>query len=82
MKTNKIAIWMYVTASIIFVSGFIIGIVMGNTYQVYDEYQIDKVFNAALLFYVWIPSFVSGMLFIGLGKIIDLLDDIKFKKNI
>lgn len=61
--TEHIVITIYAVAILIFIVGLIAGIIIG----------------IPQLFYIWFVAFISGMLFIALGKIISLLKEIKDK---
>ena len=68
-ESKTVATIFNVIAGIIFAVGFFAGIAMGST--AHDDFS----FATALVY--WMASFISGMLFIGFGKIIALLQDIK-----
>jgi hypothetical protein len=81
---TKVSTVLYVTSAIIFLIGLILGIILGNQYQVIQVNPADVTglsstgqFNVALMFCIWIVSFISGMFFIALGKIVSLLQKIK-----
>jgi hypothetical protein len=69
-ETN-LPIFFYFIGIVIMLTGLIAGVVFGNIVNPNNDYM--------LAIAVWFSAFVSGMLFIGLGKIISLLNDIKNK---
>lgn len=73
-KEERISDVFYTLGVLNFVSGFLAGIFIGQINAVYFEK-----FNWTSAFVVWITAFVSGMLFIGFGKVIELLNDIRNK---
>jgi len=72
---SRIARAIKVVGILTFISGFILGIVFGNTFQRVVEVgrTIEFAFNWGLMFGVWASSVVSGLMFIGFAKIISLL---------
>ncbi len=80
-NTNGISKILSVIAWLIFIGGFIAGIIFGNvevTKGVYYTYT-DTEFSFAIAFTYWCVSFISGMLMLGFAEIISLLNDIKNK---
>ena len=65
-KSNVIATILKVVGIIIFILGFISGLVIGEN-------------SFALTFAFWVASFINGMMFLSLAEIISLLNDIKNK---
>lgn len=65
---NKFGTAMKVVAILIFIAGFILGIVLGN-----QEFG----FNFGITAIYWGSFFASGMFFLGISEIIELLNDIK-----
>ena len=66
IPNNNIAIFMIVASVIIYIAGFVGGIVAGNNFNRYE-------FTWWLAFAIWIPTFVYGSLFLGLSEVIKLL---------
>ncbi len=80
-EKNSIAIALTVIAWIVFIGGFIAGIVLG-TVEVEKGYYYtytDTEFSFAVAFVYWCVSFISGTMFLGFAEIITLLHDIKKK---
>lgn len=73
-RVETVAIVLYIIAAILFVIGFFAGISSGT-----DAGKSSSDFNWGLAAIVWGSSFVSGMFFVALGKIIDLLSSINSK---
>ena len=79
---NKIATALTIIAAIVFIGGFIMGIVFGNvevtkgTYYQYTETEFS--FGIALSY--WAISLVSGIFILGFAEIIKLLEYIKLNK--
>ncbi len=72
-SSNTIATFLTVIAVIVFVIGFIGGIVLGNTFEIrYD-------FNTPLMFATWVICAVNGIFILGFAEIIKLLQAIKDK---
>ena len=69
-ESNKISIIFKVIAWIVFVGGFIAGIVLGR--DMYDDVSV-------LMLVYWVAAFVAGMTYYGIAEIIQLLTDIKCK---
>lgn len=72
---------LYFIGSLLFIIGFIAGIKLGEVEVVkgvYTTYTV-KEFSFGVAIIYWASAFISGMLFIAFGKIIDLLTDIKNK---
>jgi len=80
-QKNSVASVLTVIAWIVFIAGFIVGIVLGNvevtrgTYFTYTDTEFS--FTIALTY--WAVSFVSGIFILGFAEIIKLLNDIKNK---
>ena len=72
-NSNGVSVALKVIAWIIFIGGFIIGIVLGDESGSRNEFD----FVAALS--CWATTFVSGIIFLGFAEIIRLLHDIKHK---
>lgn len=70
-SANGVASIFKVFAWIIFAAGFIAGLFVGN--GLFDD------FSFARAFLVWGTAFVAGMIFYGVGEIVQLLADIKNK---
>lgn len=66
IPNNNIAIFMIVASVIIYIAGFVGGIVAGNNFNRYE-------FTWWLAFAIWIPTFVYGSLLLGVSEIIKLL---------
>lgn len=64
---SSVATIFYVIAAIIFILGFFAGIGIGNS---------SKHFEFLFAVIAWASAFVSGMIFVGFGKIIELLNKI------
>lgn len=78
---NKIAIALTIIAYVVYLCGFILGIVMGNV-EVEGGYLYTysyTEFSFAIALTYWAVSLISGTLFLGFAEIIKLLDDIKRK---
>ncbi|MBO4452756.1 MAG: hypothetical protein J5793_02360 [Clostridia bacterium] len=76
---NTVAIIFKVFAWVVFIVGFIAGIVLGQKEVAgYYSYHTEFSFLSALKY--WISSFVAGMIYLGFAEIIQLLHDIKGKK--
>lgn len=73
---NGIATVFKILAVIIFVIGFIVGIVMGNQAGG-SGWEND--FSLPVALACWAAGFISGMMFMGFGEIIQLLTEIKNK---
>lgn len=73
---NGIATVFKVLAIIIFIIGFIAGIVMGNQA---GKSVINSNFSLPAALICWAAGFVSAMMFMGFGEIIQLLTDLKNK---
>ena len=69
---NSVANILNIIAIVIFIGGFILGIIMGYAAQ-YVEY-VDGDFSFVAAFTYWCTSFISGMVFLGFAEIIKLLD--------
>jgi hypothetical protein len=61
----------YFIGVVIMIIGFIAGVLFGN--------MVNPNNDIVLAITMWFSAFASGMIFIGLGKIISLLNDIKNK---
>ena len=80
-KTNTVATVLTAIAWIIFIGGFVSGIVLGNvevTKGVIYTYT-DTEFSFTIAFTYWAISFISGFFILGFAEIIKLLNDIKNK---
>lgn len=73
-NNNPIAFTLKVIAILVYIVGFIGGIVMGNAVA---EYSWDFSWGSAFIF--WFVSFFSGTTILGFAEIIQLLHDIKNK---
>ena len=73
---NKIGTAMKVVAILIFIAGFILGIVFGNQ-EIETYYSTRTEYNFGITAIYWVIFFVSGMFFLGISEIIELLNDIK-----
>ena len=72
--TNAVAKALTISAWIVYLVGFVVGIMMGtNTTRYGDEFH----FITALIY--WIITFISGTTFLGLAEIIKILEYIKRK---
>lgn len=73
--SNGVSIALKVIAWIIFVGGFIIGLVLGaeggSSYGSRNEFDFVAAVSS------WATAFVSGIIFLGFAEIIKLLNDIK-----
>ncbi len=78
---SSIAIALRAIAFIIYLGGFIAGIVLGNVEVVKGTYYhyTDTEFSLAIAFVYWCAAFISGTMFLGFAEIIKLLNDIKNK---
>lgn len=75
VEDNKIAVILRVVAIIEIIGGFILGVILGNTYEiVYD-------FNWGLFVGTVIAGFISGIFILGFAEVIQLLQDIKDRKE-
>lgn len=72
--THPIANALSVIAFLIYIGGFIAGIVLGVETA---EYYEDFAFSVAFIY--WAIALISGTLFLGFAEIIKLLNDIKNK---
>ena len=80
-ENNAVAVALKIIACIIFIGGFIAGIVLG-TVEVEKGYYYtytDTEFSFAIAFIYWCISLISGTVFLGFAEIIRLLDAIKRK---
>jgi len=78
---NKIGIALTVIAYVVYLCGFILGIVMGNV-EVEGGYLYTysyTEFSFAIAVVYWAVSLISGTMFLGFAEIIKLLDAIKRK---
>ncbi len=78
-KKNPVAIALIAIAWIVFVVGFILGIVLGTEEVVY-RYRTETEFSFAVAMVYWVVSLVSGIMILGFAEIIKLLESIKNKK--
>jgi hypothetical protein len=63
----------FVISAILFLGGLIVGIKVAIPKTFLDS------FNWQLAMIIWFSSFITGIIFIGFGKIIELLDEINNK---
>ncbi len=80
-ENNTVAVALTIIAWLIFIGGFIAGIVLG-TVEVEKGYYYtytDTEFSFAIAFVYWCVSLISGTMFLGFAEIIKLLDAIKRK---
>ena len=80
-ENNSIATALTVIALVVFISGFIAGIALGNVEVVKGTYYkyTDTEFSFAIAFTYWCVSFISGTMLLAFAEIIKLLDAIKKK---
>ena len=85
VKKNKVAILLTICAFIIYIAGFIFGIVLGketgaalSLYSYFSEGGGSS-FNTATMLLVWVVSFINGTLFLGISEIVKLLNIIRHK---
>lgn len=75
VENNKIAVTLRVVAIIEIIGGFILGVILGNTFEIgYD-------FNWGLFVGTVIAGFISGIFILGFAEVIQLLQDIKDRKE-
>lgn len=72
---NGVAVVFQVIAVLIFIFGFIAGIILGNVETGYYRSKTEFRFEIALAY--WVASFVSGMFFIAIAEALKLLTEIK-----
>ena len=72
--TNPIASALSIIAVLIYIGGFIAGILLGA--EAADIYE-DFAFSVAFVY--WATALISGTLFLGFAEVIKLLNDIKNK---
>lgn len=79
---NPVATTLTVISWIIFIGGFIAGIVLGKQPVIRGTYyqHVDMEFSFAAALVWWATSFISGMIFLGFAEIIKLLHAIKNKE--
>jgi DMSO reductase anchor subunit len=69
---------MYGIGGLIFIGGFILGIIMGfvqyNNY--YDYYSEHTMFSFSTTLYYWLRAFISGTAIVAVGEIINVLQKI------
>lgn len=70
---NAVSVVFKVMAWIIFIGGFLAGIVLATAL----EYDVGGGFSFAIALAYWVMALVSGMAFFGFGEIIQLLTDIR-----
>jgi len=70
-ESETISTIFYTVGTFIFIIGFIAGIILGA----YGSYNEE--FSWGVAFGIWVASFIYGIIFIGFGKIIALLNEIK-----
>ncbi len=73
-KESKLAFILPALGYLIFLFGLIVGIYYSN-----QTISFLSTFNWGIAISIWFGTFLLGMIFISLGKIIELLNDIKFK---
>ncbi|MBO5036370.1 MAG: hypothetical protein J6D42_04750 [Clostridia bacterium] len=73
IKPTIIAVINWV-ACLIFIFGFISGVILGD---IYAEGYSD--FNLVIAIAVWVSCFLSGLMMLGFSKIIELLDELNGK---
>lgn len=80
-KVNPVATALTIIAWVIFIVGFVAGIVLGNEEVVHGTYHTYTTteFSFAVALIYWCVSLVSGTTFLGFAEIIKLLDAIKKK---
>ena len=72
--TNPIATALSIIAVLIYIGGFIAGIVLGvEAAELYEDFA----FSVAFVY--WATALISGTLFLGFAEVIKLLNDIKNK---
>ena len=77
-KTNPIASILTALAWIVFIGGFIAGLVFG-TVEVESSYYSEAEFSLAAAFVYWCDAFIYGTIFLVFAEIIKLLEAIKNK---
>lgn len=80
-NNNSVAKALSTTAVIIFVGGFIGGIVLGSINKVVstDYLSSDLVFNWSLMLTSWFSCFFAGMFFVAMSEVVDLLNRISLQ---
>ena len=73
VSDNMVSTVLVILAWLIFIGGFIAGIVCG---RVETGYLSKKEFSLAMAAVYWISSFAAGMLCYGVAEIVRLLDNI------
>lgn len=73
-SNNKMASILRVIAIIEIVCGFILGGILGDTFEIGYDY------NLGLCIGIIVASFISGIFILGFAEVIQLLQDIKDKK--
>lgn len=76
-NNNKTAIAVQIIGWLEIICGFILGIVLGNTFETGYYY---REFNTGLCIGSIVGSIIIGVFILGFGEIIQLLQDIKDKK--
>lgn len=82
---NGVAKALGTTAVIIFVGGFIGGIVLGSINKVLSTdylFRGDLVFNWSLMLTSWFSCFFAGMFFVGMSEVVDLLTRILLQMKV
>ncbi len=74
---NAVGSTLTVIAWVIYLAGFILGIIMGAAIP--DIYNYDSEFNISLAMSYWAQAFIHGTLILGFAEMIKLLHDIKNK---
>ena len=73
-ENNKMAKILRVVAIIEIVCGFIVGAILGDTFEIGYDY------NWGLCIGIIVASFINGIFILGFAEVIQLLQDIKDKK--
>lgn len=78
-KENGVANTLKILAVLIFFCGFVAGMILGRVETTTGYYfsKTETTFSFARAAIYWISTFIAGMLFYGLGEIIQLLSDIQ-----
>ncbi len=78
---NTVSIILKVIAWVIFIGGFVLGIILGYSFGsgVAFYYGYGSEFSALPALICWASAFISGISFLGFAEIIKLLDEIKRK---
>lgn len=81
-ENDRIVIFLMIIAWVIFIGGFISGIVLGKETKIIEsrfssKTETEEVFSFAKAMIYWFASLVSGAVFLALSAIIDRLNKIK-----